>query len=110
MCVNLTDSPLDAFSEIGPTLSDTSVTALTKPSTSQKALDNRLIEMSKKFEERNMTLSNQLESVLKLQTESEQNQPSQPQRGSFGNSRGQNSQNPGYRDDNRGRYRGNNGR
>ena len=106
----MTDSPLDASSEIGQTLSDTLVTALTKPSTSQKTLDNCLIEMSKKFEERKMALSNQLENVLKLQTESVQIQPSQPQRGSFRNSRGQNSQNPGYRDGNRGRYRGNNGR
>ena len=61
------DSPMDAFSEIGPTVTDTLVTALTKLSTSQEALDNRLNEMSKKFEERNNALSNQLENVQKLQ-------------------------------------------
>ena len=105
------DSPLDAFSEIGPTVTDTLVTALTKLSTSQEALDNRLNEMSKKFEERNNALSNQLENVQKLQTENvPHNQNSQSQRGSFGNSRGQNSQNRGYRGGYRGRYRGNNGR
>ena len=63
------DSQMDAFSEIGPTVSDTLVTALTKLSTSQEALDNRLNVMSKKFEERNFALSNQLEIVQKLQTE-----------------------------------------
>ena len=105
------DSPMDAFSEIGPTVTDTLVTALTKLSTSQEALDNRLNEMSKKFEERNTALSNQLENVQKLQTENvSQNQNSQSQRGSFGNSRGQNSNNRGYRGGYRGRYRGNNGR
>ena len=102
---------MDAFSEIGPTVTDTLVTALTKLSTSQEALDNRLNEMSKKFEERNNALSNQLENVQKLQTENVyQNQNSQSQRGSFGNSRGQNSQNRGCRGGYRGRYRGNNGR
>ena len=105
------DSPMDAFSEIGPTVTDTLVTALTKLSTSQEALDNRLNEMPKKFEERNNALSNQLENVQKLQTENvSHNQNSQSQRGSFGNSRGQNSQNRGYRGGYRGRYRGNNGR
>ena len=105
------DSPMEAFSEIGPTVTNTLVTALTKLSTSQEALDNRLNEMSKKFEEHNTALSNQLENVQKLQTENvSQNQNSQSQRGSFGNSRGQNSQNRGHRSGYRGRYRGNNGR
>ena len=47
------DSVMDAFSEMGPSVTDTLVTALTKLSTSQEAMDNRSNEMSKKFEERN---------------------------------------------------------
>ena len=43
------DSVRDAFSEMGPSVTDTLVTALTKLSTSQEAMDNRLNEMSKKF-------------------------------------------------------------
>ena len=105
------DSPMDAFSEMRPSVTDNLVTALTKLSTSQEALDNRLNEISKKFEERNTALSNQLDNVQKLQTESAaQNQNSQSQRGSFGNQRGQNPNYHGYRGGNRGRYRGNNGR
>ena len=88
-------------------MSDNLVTALTKLSTSQEALENRLSEMSKKFEERNTALSNQLDNVQKFQTENaSQNQNSQSQRGSFGNSRGQNSNNRGYRGGYRGRNRG----
>ena len=49
------DSVMDAFSEMGPSVTDTLVTALTKLSRSQEAMDNRLNEMSKKFEERNTT-------------------------------------------------------
>ena len=48
---------MDAFSEMGPSVTDTLVTALTKLSTSQEAMDNRQIEKSKKFEERNTTLT-----------------------------------------------------
>ena len=40
---------MDAFSEMGPSVTDTSVTALTKLSTSQKAMHNRLNDMSKKI-------------------------------------------------------------
>ena len=47
------DSVMDAFSEMGPSVTDTLVSALTKLSMSQEALDNRLNEMSKKFQERN---------------------------------------------------------
>ena len=78
-------SPLDTFSEIGPTGTDTWVTAVD--------IDNRLNEMTKKYEERNTALSNQLENVQKLQTESVQNQLSQPQRGQLRNSHGQISRN-----------------
>ena len=42
------DSVKDAFIEMGPSVTDTFVTALTKLSTSQEAMDNRLNEMSKK--------------------------------------------------------------
>ena len=49
------DYVMYAFSEMGPSFTDTLVTALTKLSTSQEAMDNRLIEMSKKFGERNTT-------------------------------------------------------
>ena len=42
------DSVMDAFSEMGPSVTDTLVTALTKLSSSQEAMDNRLYEMSKK--------------------------------------------------------------
>ena len=77
-------SVMDAFSEMGPSVTDTLVTALTKLSTSQEAMDNRLNEMSKKFEERNTTLTNQINDFQKNQTQ-------QPQRGSFSQNRGQNS-------------------
>ena len=36
------DSVMDAFSEMGPSVTDTLVTALTKLSTSQEAMENRL--------------------------------------------------------------------
>ena len=36
---------MDAFSEMGPSVTDTLVIALTKLSTSQEAVDNRLNEM-----------------------------------------------------------------
>ena len=60
------DSVMDAFSEMGPSFTDTLVTALTKLSTSQEAMDNRLNEMSKKFEERNTTLTNQFNDFRKI--------------------------------------------
>ena len=78
------NSVMEAFSEMGPSVTDTLVTALTKLSTSQEAMDNRLNEMSKKFEERNPTLTNQFNDFQKNRTQ-------QPQRGSFSQNRGQNS-------------------
>ena len=78
------NSLMDAFSEMGPSVTDTLVTALTKMSTIQEAMDNRLNEMSKKFEERNTTLMNQFNNFQKNQTQ-------QPQRDSFSQNRGQNS-------------------
>ena len=97
------DSVMDAFSEMGPSVTDTLVTALTKLSTSQEAMDNRLNEMSKKFEERNTTLTNQINDFQKNQTQ-------QPQRGSFSQNCGQNSNSSrrSNRGNFRGRFRGNN--
>ena len=94
---------MDAFNEMGPSVTDTLVTALTKLSMSQEAMDNRLNEMSKKFEERNTTLRNQFNDFQKNQTQ-------QPQRGSFSQSRGQNSisSRGNNRGNFRGRFRGNN--
>ena len=91
------DSSMDAFSEMGPSVTDTLVTALTKLSTSQEAMDNRLNEMAKKFEERNTTLTNQFKNFQKNQTQ-------QPQRGSFSQNRSQNSNS--FRNNNRGNFRG----
>ena len=61
------DSVIDAFSEMGPSVTDTLVTALTKLSTSQKAMENRLNEMSKKFDGQNGTLTNQFKDFQKSQ-------------------------------------------
>ena len=91
------DSVMDAFSEMGPSVTDTLVTALTKLSTSQEAKDNRLNEVSEKFEERNTTLKNQFNDFQKNQTQ-------QPQRGSFSQNRGQNSNSSSG--NNRGNFRG----
>ena len=92
---------MDAFSEVGPSLTDTPVTALTKLSTSQEAIENRLNEMSKTFEERNTTFTNHLNDFQKNQTQ-------QSQRGSFWQNRGQNSNSRGKNRGNFcGRYRGN---
>ena len=60
------DSVMDAFSEMGPSVTDTLVTTLTELSASQEAMDNRLNEMSKQFEERNTNLTNKLEAFQKL--------------------------------------------
>ena len=57
---------MDAFSEMGPSVTDTLVTTLTELSASQEAMDNRLNEMSKQFEERNTNLTNKLEAFQKL--------------------------------------------
>ena len=91
------DSVMDAFSEMRPSVTHTLVTALTKLSTSQEAMDNRLNEMSKKSEERNTILTNQINDFQKNQTQ-------QPQRGSFSQNRGQNSNT--FRGNNRGNFRG----
>ena len=45
---------------MGPLLTDTVVTTLTKLGTCQKAKDNRLKELSKNLQERNTTLTKQL--------------------------------------------------
>ena len=70
------DSVMVAFSELGRSVSDTLVTALTKLSTSQEGMENRLNEISKLMEERNTTFTNNLETFNK-------NQMEQSQRGSF---------------------------
>ena len=58
---------MDAFSEVGPTVTDNFITALTKRSSTQKALDIRLNEMSKKVEECYTALTNQVENfILKM--------------------------------------------
>ena len=82
---------------MGPSVTDKIVTALTKLSTSQEAMDNRLNEMSKKFQERNSTLTNQFNDFQKNPTQ-------QPQRGSFSQSRGQKSNSS--RGNNRGTFKG----
>ena len=91
------DSPMDAFSEMGPTVTDTLVNALTKLSHSQEAMDNRLNEMSKKMEEQTNNITTKLQQTQKHQQQS--------QRG-FNNYRGQNYR--GNRGNFRGRSRGNN--
>ena len=88
---------MDAFSEMGASVTDTLVTALTKMTTSQEAMDNRLNEMSKRLDERNTTLTNQFNDFHKNQTQ-------QPQRGSFLQNGGQNS--TSFRGNNRGNFRG----
>ena len=78
------ESVMDAFSEMGPSVIDTLFTALTRLSTSEEAIDNRLNEMSISFEERNTTLTNQINELQKNQTQ-------QRQRGSFSRNCGQQS-------------------
>ena len=46
---------MDAFSGVGLSVIVTFISALTKPSTTEKALDNRSKEVSKKLEKRNAT-------------------------------------------------------
>ena len=96
------DSVMKAFSEMGPSVTDTIITALTKISTSQGAMDNRLNEISKKIGERNTTLTNQFNYFQKNQTQ-------QPQRSSFSQNRGQNSNSFRgiFRGNFGGRFRGN---
>ena len=91
------DSVMDAFSEMGPSVTDSLVTARTKLTTSQEAMDNRLNETSKNFEERNTTLTNQFNNFQKNQTQ-------KPQRGRVSQNRGQNSSSS--RGNNRGNFRG----
>ena len=105
------DSPMDAFREIGPTVTDTLVRALTKLSSTQEAMDNRLNEMSKKLEGRITALINKVENVRKLHTQNvSENQSSQNQRGPSGYNRGQNSNQRGYHGGYRDRYQGSNNR
>ena len=59
---------MDAFSETGPSVPDTLVTALTEFSTSQEAKEKRLNELSKTFEKRNTTLTNHFKDFSKNQT------------------------------------------
>ena len=96
------NSVMDAFSEMRPSLTDTLVTALTELSTRQEAMDTKLNEMSKKFGDRNTTLTNQYNVFQKNQTQ-------EPQRGSFSQNRGQNSNSSrGYNHGNfRRNFRGN---
>ena len=51
---------------MGPSVSETLVTALMKSSKSQEAMDNRINEILKTFEERNTTLTTQLIKVHSL--------------------------------------------
>ena len=97
------DSVREAFGEMGPSVTDTFVTALTKLSTSQEAMDNRLIEMSRQFEERNTPLSKHFNNFQK-------NQKQQSHRGSFSQNRRQNSNSSRGNNSGsfRGRFRGNN--
>ena len=50
---------MDAFSEMGTSVTDTIFIAPTKLSKSQEAMDNQLNEMPKNFEERINTLTDQ---------------------------------------------------
>ena len=70
------DSVMDAFIGMGSSVTDTLVTALINLSTIQEAMHIRLNEMSKNFEGRNTTLTNQINDFQK-------NQIQQTQRGSF---------------------------
>ena len=89
---------MDAISGIGPTVTDTLVRTLTKLSSTQKAMDNCLNEMSKKFEERITALTNKVENVRKLNTQNvSENQSSQNQRDHSGYIRGEISNQRGYR-------------
>ena len=60
---------MDAFNEMGPMVTDTLVTALTKLSTSQEAMHNRLSENSKKIEGPDATFTNQLNNFRKTTNE-----------------------------------------
>ena len=75
---------MEAFSEMGPSVTDTLVTALTKVSISPEAMDNQLTEISKQFDERNTILSNQFNNFQK-------NQRQKSHWRSFSQNRGQNS-------------------
>ena len=61
------DSLMEVFGEMGPSVTSTLVTAPTKLTTSQESMDNRLNEMSKKLEDRNTTLTNQINDFRKNQ-------------------------------------------
>ena len=68
---------MDAFIEMGPSVTDTLVTALTKLSPSQEAMDSRLNEMSRKFKKRNTTVTNNHNDFQKNQTQQPQSNSSQ---------------------------------
>ena len=59
------DSVMDAFSEMGHSVTDTLVTALAELSTSQGGIDIGLNGISRKFEERNTNLTNQINDFQK---------------------------------------------
>ena len=56
---------MDIFSEMGTSLSDTPVTSLRNPNTSQEAMDNCLNELSKELAKFNFKLYNQLNDFQK---------------------------------------------
>ena len=56
---------MDVFSKKGPSMTDILVTALTKFSTSQEAMDKRLNGMSKKIDELSTTSTNQFNDFRK---------------------------------------------
>ena len=94
---------MDAFSGTGPSVTDTLVTALTKLSTSQEAMDSRLNEFSRKFKQRHTILTNQFNDF-------EKNPTQQTLRESFSQNSSQNA-NPSRgnnRRNLRGQFRGNN--
>ena len=54
---------MDAFSEMGPLLTETSVTAVTKLFTIKRAVDKHLNETSKACEEQKAPLTNQIKDL-----------------------------------------------
>ena len=54
---------MDSFSEMGPSLTETPVTAVTKLFTSKRALDKHLNETSKACEEQKAPLTNQMKDL-----------------------------------------------
>ena len=56
---------MDSFREMGPLVTDTFVTVFRKLGTHQEAMNNRLNELSKKFDDWNTTLTNQFNDFRK---------------------------------------------